>query len=229
MLIAFEGQDGAGKTAILAAVHEELARLGIASAVVDEFSDSPYGQRLVDAVARDKFLRPAKGGTATYLTRALDIVTDLYYLDERVIGPALAQGKVVLKDRHRDTILYTLIPTLVSSGAVRNVERALTWLSVVMSELRRPPDLTVCVSAPLSVRLERIRQRTRHLMEDRANEISDYDRAVFNDRDQIMFRLIKEDPSRFLLINNSHVSISEGVCRVVEVVQKRLTAREVVS
>src|SRR5579875_3143650 len=112
MLVAFEGQDGAGKTALLEAVHAELQTRGIASVVVEEFSDSPHGQRLVSAVARDKFLRPASGTADTYFTRALEEVADLYYLDERVIGPALTRGQVVLKDRHRDTILCMQVPAL---------------------------------------------------------------------------------------------------------------------
>lgn len=89
MLVSFEGQDGAGKTALLVAVHEGLQRLGMPSVVVEEFSCSPYGQRLIEAVARDKFLRPVPGDTATFRTRALEVVADLYYQDEREIAPRL--------------------------------------------------------------------------------------------------------------------------------------------
>lgn len=218
MLVAFEGQDGAGKTTLLTAVHEELARRGIASTVVEEFSDSPYGQRLVDALTRDKFLLPVAGDQATVLTRAIEIVTDLYYLDETVIGPALARGHIVLKDRHRDTNLYTLIPTLVGSGAIASTERALTWLSILMSELRHPPDLTIYVNTPLSVRLERIKQRQRHLAEHRANDVSEEDLAVFAARERVIKLLIDHEPSRFMVVNNGDRPIEKGVREVVEMV-----------
>jgi thymidylate kinase len=126
MLIAFEGQDGAGKTALLTAVHDELTARGVPAVVVEEFSKSPHGQRLVDAVARDKFLRPDQGEPTTVLARALEIVADLYYLDEQIIGPALKRGDVVLKDRHMDTVFSTLVPTLVRAGALHDESRALT-------------------------------------------------------------------------------------------------------
>jgi len=222
MLVAFEGQDGAGKTSLLEAVHAELELRGITSVVVEEFSDSLHGQRLIDAVARDKFLRPVANEPSTHFTRALEEVADLYYLDERVIGPALSRGEVVLKDRHRDTIFYTLIPTLASSGAIANEERALTWLSVLCSELKHPPDLTVYVSAPLDVRLERIAQRERHLVEDRAHEVSDDDRAVFAARDRIMRWLMDDESGRFLIVNNGKQSIEKGAREVVEAISWRM-------
>ncbi len=223
MLVAFEGQDGAGKTALLEAVHAELQQRDVASVVVDEFSDSPYGLQLVAAVGRDKFLRPTPGDPATYLTRALEEVADLYYLDERVIGPACEHSVIVLKDRHRDTILYTLAPMLVSAGVIASHERALTWLSALMSELRYRPAFTVYVSAPLPVRLARIAGRTRHLVEDRANEVSEDDRAVFTARDQIIQQLLDDEPGRFLVINNGDRSIAEGAGEIVAAITERLT------
>jgi thymidylate kinase len=153
MLVAFEGQDGAGKTAVLKAVHKRLTEQGIASVVIEEFSDSPYGKPLVEAVARDKFLRPLPDEAATHFTRALEEVTELYYLDERVIAPAIEQRRVVLKDRHFDTVLYTLVPTLCDAGAIPDQDEALTWLRGLMSHLKYRPDITVYVDAPLEVRL----------------------------------------------------------------------------
>ncbi len=188
MLVSFEGQDGAGKTALLVAVHDELQRLGMPSVVVEEFSCSPYGQRLIEAVARDKFLRPVPGETATFRTRALEVVADLYYQDEREIAP----------------------------------RRALTWLSVLCSELRYRPNLTVYVDAPLPVRLERIQQRQRHLREDRANEVSREDLAVFAARDRIIRQLIHEEPARFLVLDNSSRPLIEGARHIIEAIRSRL-------
>ncbi|MBA0125531.1 hypothetical protein H0B56_08260 [Haloechinothrix sp. YIM 98757] len=94
----------------------------------------------------------------------------LYYLDECVIGPALARGLVVLKDRHVDTILYALAPLLMRQGTVSTYKEALIWLRSLMIQLRHPPNLTVYVDAPLEVRLERIACRDRHLEEHRASE-----------------------------------------------------------
>jgi thymidylate kinase len=226
MLISFEGQDGAGKTALLIAVRDVLAAEGMSSVVVEEFSGSPYGQRLIEAVARDKFLRPTPGEPATLRTRALEVVADLYYQDEREIAPALEYGHIVLKDRHLDTILYTLTPSLVAAGAIRDESRALTWLSVLCSELRHRPALTVYADAVLSVRLERIRARQRHLREDRANEVSPEDLAVFAARERIARQLIAEEPGRFLVLDNSTRSLTEGAATILEAIRTRLAQPE---
>lgn len=201
MLITFEGQDGAGKSALLAAVYKGLRSSGVEALAVEEFSDSPYGQRLTEAVARDKFLRPVDGEPATLLTRVLDEVADLYYLDECVIGPALARGLVVLKDRHADTILYALAPLLTSQGKVSTNGEALAWLRSLMSQLRHPPDLTVYVDTPLETRLERIARRDRHLEEHRANEVSDADLAAFAARDVVIRKLLSEDAGERLVVS----------------------------
>ncbi|NIL59421.1 dTMP kinase [Salinispora arenicola] len=223
MLVSFEGQDGAGKTALLMAVHDGLERLRVSSVVVEEFSCSEYGQRLIEAVARDKFLRPMRGESATFRTRALEVVADLYYQDEREIVPALEQGHIVLKDRHLDTILYTLTPSLVAAGAIRDEGHALTWLSILCSELRYRPSLTVYVDAPLSVRLERLRQRQRHLREARANEVGREDLAVFTARDRIARQLISEEPTRFLMLDNSTQPPEEEARQIIEAIRSRLT------
>lgn len=222
MLVTFEGQDGVGKTTLLSSVQVALTKRGISSMVVEEFSSSPYGQRLVEAVVRDKFLRPAPGEPATVVNRSLEIVADLYYQDEREIDPALQQGQVVLKDRYVDTVLYTLVPTLVSAGVIREEDRALAWLKILCSKLRHRPTLTVFVEAPLSVRLQRIAARTRDLQEERANEVSGEDIEVFAAREHILRRLISEEPARFVVVDNGNLPLAEGTRAIVEVICTRL-------
>lgn len=224
MLIAFEGQDGAGKTALLTAVHRALLQLGFDVIAVPEFSGSPYGQCLVDAVARDKFLRPTRGEPATVLTRVFETVADLYYLDERVIGPALDRGQVVLKDRHRDTILYTLTPTLVDGGVAPSEDHALVWLRALISRIRYQPDLTVYVEAPLPVRLDRIAGRTSDVREHRAHEVSEDDLAVFAARDRVLQKLQAEPSGGHLVVSNGDRSIEEGTAEVVAVVRRHLAS-----
>lgn len=218
MLIAFEGQDGSGKTTLLAAVQRELERLGVPVRAVPEFSDSPIGVRLLDALARDKFLRVRDGDEATAITRALDIAADLYYLDERVIGPALERGAVVLKDRHYATVLSTLVPMLVDAEAIEGESRAMRWLDRLLCELRYLPTGTVYVDAPLETRLERIRRRTRHMQEHRAHEVDGDDLEVFAHRERLMRQLVAAKPDRFLTVDNGRVPLEEGVRTVVSFV-----------
>jgi thymidylate kinase len=225
MLVTFEGQDGAGKSTLLRGVFTQLKMQGVAATTVDEFSDSPYGQRLLDALARDKFLRPLPDEPATVRARALDIVADLYYLDERVIRPALAAGLVVLKDRHVDTIFCTQVPAITQAGASDGEAQALMWLGMVLSQLQHKPAVTVCVEAPLKVRRARIQHRDRHLTEARAHEISDDDIAVFAARQRIMRQLVAAEPTRFAVIENGHRPLHEGVNEVLALVLARRARR----
>jgi thymidylate kinase len=217
MLIAFEGQDGVGKTELLRATYTELTRQGIAATTVDEFSNGPYGQRLRKALARDKFLRPVRGEAATVLTRALEIVADLYYLDELVIAPAIEAGQVVLKDRHLDTVLYTQVPLLIAASAGRTQSRVMSWLSILLSELHYTPALTVYVDAPMEDRLKRIKRRRLERAEDRARQVSREDLEVFAAREQIVQRLMAAEPQRFLTVDNSR-PLAEGVSQILELI-----------
>jgi thymidylate kinase len=221
MLIAFEGQDGAGKTSLLHATFLALERQGLPVVAVPEFSLSPIGLRLLDALANDKFLRSLPGDESTAITRALDIVADLYHFDERVIGPAMDAGCIVLKDRHVGSILSTLVPTLVDVGAIGTESAALAWLGGLLSELHHVPAATVYVDAPLDVRLRRIRGRERHLVEARATEVDGRDLAVFAARDRLMRQFIADTPSEFLTVDNGFKPLSEGVNSVLALIDTR--------
>jgi thymidylate kinase len=226
MLITFEGQDGAGKTAVLTAVHDSLVQLGIDSTVVEEFSDSPYGQAMIDALGRDKFLRPRAGEPATHRIRALEEVIDLYYLDQKVIGPALDRGRIVLKDRHLDTILCALVPTLCDSGTLPDDATAMVWLRATLAQLTHRPDLTVYVDAPLDTRVRRIEARQRDLVEANGRFVSDSDVAVFVQREEIARRLILDDPDRFLLLrNDDDCAITESAREVVAAIRAMINPR----
>lgn len=218
MLIAFEGQDGAGKTTLLTAVYEKLCRAHVPAMAVAEFSDGPIGQRLVEILARDKFLRPVPGDAATSVTRALDVVADLYYLDEQVIGPALDSGLVVLKDRHRDTVLVTQAAALVAAGQFTKECRALQWLTVLLGQLRHQPTVTIYVDAPEAVRMRRIARRTQTFAEDRAAEVSAADHEVLAARERVMQLLMTAEPARFLTVDNGHRPLHEAARDVLALV-----------
>jgi thymidylate kinase len=223
MLVSFEGQDGAGKTSVLDGVNIELRNRRIDTVTVEEFSASALGDRLLQAVAADKFLRVVPGQDATALTRALDIIADLFYLDAQVIGPHLARGALVLKDRHVDTCVYTLAPSLIAAGAFPDRETVIAWLTNVVSPLRWRPALTVYVDAPLEVRLRRIRARVRALAEDRANDVSEHDIEVFQARDEIARAVAATEPHRFLTVENGDRPLADAVREVVDAIDRRRT------
>ncbi len=219
MLVTFEGQDGAGKTTLLLATAAALTAQGVYNVVVREFSTASTGRRLLDALSRDKFLRPAPDEDATHLTRALDVIADLLYQDEAEVSPALASGAVVLKDRHVDTVLSTQAVALTNHGWA--VPQALQWLEQVCSALAHRPDLTVHVQAPLAVRLDRLRHRARDLTEDRANDVDENDVVIFDSRDAVMRDLTAREPGRFVLVPNGEAAIELGTERILRAIQGR--------
>lgn len=187
---------------------------------MEEFSNSRHGQRLLDAVARTSFLRPVPGDESTAITRALEIAADLYHLDHYVIGPALSWGAVVLKDRHRDTNLYTVAPTLLASGAMNNETTALNWLSSLNTQLTHAPNLTVYVDAPLRLRIERIRRRQRTLVEGRAQDVSNEDIQVFQQRGKIAKWLIVDDPGRHMVLYNDDIDVINAASHIIATAQQ---------
>jgi hypothetical protein len=64
------------------------------------------------------------------------------------------------------------------------------------------------------------------LREDRANEVSPEDLAVFAARERIARQLIAEEPGRFLVLDNSTRSLTEGAATILEAIRTRLAQPE---
>jgi hypothetical protein len=98
-------------------------------------------------------------------------------------------------------------------------------LSIMLSELRHQPTVTVYVDAPLEVRLQRLAARTHHLHEHRAREVSTDDLDVFAARERVMRQLIEAQPNRFITVDNSDRPLHDGVGDIVALVQARREGR----
>ena len=135
-LVSFEGQDASGKSALLHRVDNQLRKRGYKTKVVEEFSASEMGESLRKKLTQDKFLRFGEP-LPTAFAETMRVVADLYYQDELEISPAIAEGKVVLKERHIDTIFACQIPKIRCDYPEANFADLWTWVKELTRNLYR--------------------------------------------------------------------------------------------
>ncbi len=92
LLIAFEGIDGTGKSTQIRLLADYLRRQGCEVIETREPTDGPYGRKIRQLYMNRKNCTPEE-------ELELFIQDRRQHVDE-VIGPALAQGKIVLTDRY---------------------------------------------------------------------------------------------------------------------------------
>ncbi|OQX17911.1 MAG: dTMP kinase [Desulfobulbaceae bacterium A2] len=140
-LIAFEGVDGTGKTTQIALLRDRLIAEGLPPLVTREPTDGPHGRRL-----RELFHDRARVGGPTeelelFLADRRQHVTEL-------IGPALAQGRIVLTDRY-----------YFSTAAYQGAAGLDPAEILARNDFAPQPDLVLLLTLPLSAALARIRAR----------------------------------------------------------------------
>ena len=145
MLVTFEGIEAAGKSTLIAALHEELTTRGNVVLVTREPGGTPLGDSL-----RAVFLDPAF---------ALDPIAEVMLLNASraqlvadVIAPALKARTVVLCDRFFDA-------TVAYQGYGRGLDIE-SLLEICLTATHRiAPDLTFLIDLPVELSQARLRAR----------------------------------------------------------------------
>ena len=139
--IVVEGPDGAGKSALVASLAEEMRAQGLDPVVVRE----PGGTTVAEALRQELLDR----------SRTFRPLTELLYITaaradhvHHIIEPALVQGKTVLCDRFE---LSTQAYQVAGRGVAQ--ETADLFNQAATGGLR--PDLTIVIDVPARVGMER--------------------------------------------------------------------------
>ncbi|MCX7799082.1 MAG: dTMP kinase [Fimbriimonadales bacterium] len=145
MFISFEGPEGAGKTTLIGALDERLRALGRATLVTREPGAAMGGQirRLL-----------LEGAGMDPKTELFLFLADRAEHAAKVLRPALAEGRVVLCDRHADsTVVYQ------GYGRGLDLDQLRRWNAFATAGLK--PDLTVLLDLPPEIGLARLQSRDR--------------------------------------------------------------------
>jgi len=173
LFITFEGPEGAGKSTQVELLRAALA--GDEPVVTREPGGTPLGERIRDLLLHSGIAMTAEAEMLLFMASRAELV-------RRVIGPALAAGRIVIADRYHDT-------TLAYQGGARGVA---TW----WPESFPRPDLTFLLDLPAETGLERLRGSGRPA--DRLeSEDLDFHRAVVD----AYRRLAASEPRRWVRLD----------------------------
>ena len=197
--ITFEGNDGSGKSSVIAAIKEELENLNIDVLLTRE----PGGSRIAEKIR--KVILDKDNMEMDPKTEAL-----LYAASRRehlvhTVKPALVEGKVVLSDRYLDS-------SLVYQGIARSigVDEVFAMNNFAVEGLL--PDLTIMLAVRPEVGMSRIKKNRNEL--DRLElEKMDFHNMVYEG-----YRSIAEKfPERIVMINGEQTKeeVIEEAKRIV--------------
>lgn len=186
LFVCFEGGEGAGKSTQSSLLRDHLVSLGRAVVLTFEPGDTEVGQKV-----RQIVLTPETGHLAD-ATEALLYAADKAEHLDKVVLPALAEGKVVITDRYVDS-------TLAYQGAGRAIppaelEQMARWAT---GDLR--PHLTVLLDLEPSHGLTRFDERDR--IEGEPLDFHQRVRAAF-------LELAGRDPEHYLVLD-AHGDVDE--------------------
>jgi thymidylate kinase len=147
------------------------------------------------------------------------VLADLYSQDELEIKPAIKQEKVVLKERHVDSILACQIPKIIDDYPVEDSEQLFRWLNQASTYLT-DPGLTFFLQVKDKTLKERIEARGELACEN--------DFIVFRKRQAIYNRLAVEKKKRWVTLNNDG-SFSDAVQTIITHIHchRKITREEI--
>ncbi len=197
LFITVEGGEGVGKSTNMAFLADHLRDHGVDLLVTREPGGSELGEEIRSLLLRDRTeeVSPAAELLLIFAARAQHLA--------RRIEPALASGRWVLCDRFTDA-------TYAYQGGGRGMDghqiRALEEL--VQGELR--PDYTVLLDAPVTVGLERARER------GEPDRFEREQRAFFERVRAAYLQLARDGSGRYRIIDAS-LPLAEVQAQLVQV------------
>jgi dTMP kinase len=186
--ITLEGIEGAGKSTVAKFVREWLTERGVTVCATREPGGTPLAERVRELVLN------RQGEPITPVTETLLMFAARGLHVENLIRPALKRGDWVVCDRFTDA-------TRAYQGGGRGVSRE--WIEQLAGAVHSTlqPNCTLLLDLPVTLGLERVRQRTGTSMPtDRFEE----EPARFFERvRETYLELAKAEPARIRIIDAS--------------------------
>jgi dTMP kinase len=185
--ITLEGIEGAGKSTVAKFVREWLQERGERVCLTREPGGTPLAER-VRALVLDR-----QGEAITPVTETLLMFAARGLHVENLIRPTLERGEWVICDRFTDA-------TRAYQGAGRGVSGE--WIEQLAAQVQRglKPDCTLLLDLPVTLGLERVRQRSGAAPTDRFEE----EPAKFFERvREAYLDLARAEPQRIRIVNAS--------------------------
>lgn len=207
--ITFEGGDGTGKSTQIRFLERHLIAQGKSCLTTREPGGTSLGQLL-----RQILLESGN--------RAISSSTELFlYLADRaqhvheVIAPAIAQGKIVLSDRHTDS-------TVAYQGYGRGFDLQLLLSLNRIASQGLTPDITFLLDCPVELGLSRTVHRRSGSAKVKSTDRFENEKLEFHEKvRQGFLDLARAEPARFYVIDASR-SEQEVFAAVREIVDRRL-------
>ncbi|HUK41919.1 MAG TPA: dTMP kinase [Candidatus Acidoferrales bacterium] len=207
--ITFEGGDGTGKSTQLRVLETYLSARGKSCLLTREPGGTPLG-KLVRQVLLEVGKQPIASPTELFLYLA-----DRAQHMQEVVAPALAQGKIVLCDRHTDS-------TLAYQGFGRGIDIDLLRRLNAMASGGIKPDLTILFDCPVEIGLSRTRARRVPAQDALREDRFEREELKFHERVRTGFlELARAEPERFHVIDAS-LSIAEVQEQIRTVIDRKL-------
>ena len=208
--ITFEGGDGSGKTTQLKALESYLTARGKSCLSTREPGGTSLGEH-IRQVLLEVGQQPITSATELFLYLA-----DRAQHIHEVIIPALAQGKIVLCDRHTDS-------TLAYQGYGRGIDRGLLRSLNDIASQGIEPDLTLLFDCPVEIGLSRTAQRQSKMTLGRSEDRFEREKIEFHERIRAGFlELARAEPSRFRIIDAAG-SVEEVAQEIKNIIDRELT------
>ena len=215
--ITFEGLDGSGKSTQLEKLARSLRAHGLSVTVTREPGGTATGERI-----REVLLHSATSGLSPLTEMALMFASRAQHIHE-VIGPALAEGRIVLCDRFTDS-------TEAYQGAGRKLgsKTVLQMHQILCGNLQ--PDLTLLLDNDMAFSLERARRRNQKLKTARSekgsekkdeNRFEQENRAFFGRVRHAYLAIANREPQRVHVVN-ARGTPAETHTVIMELVRKKL-------
>ena len=186
LFVTLEGIEGAGKSTVAQWVCEWLGRHQIRATLTREPGGTPLAERVRQIVLERgaEALSPATETLLMFAARGIHL--------ENLIRPALERGECVVCDRFTDA-------TRAYQGAGRGVDPA--WIESLASQVQGnlQPDCTLLLDLPVSMGLERARNR----LAGASDRFEAETQAFFERVRSAYLELARREPQRIRVIDAS--------------------------